>query len=311
MIVVYNGQTGSLGAYRAAAVQARAADGVRALALRSRLEERAKLREELDALAADTAGGARAGERVLLVQLAARVSVPACERDPDGAFRTNVTDTAATVEEICRWADARQVNLTILYISSGHVFAQQPAGRLVREEDPVAPRSVYARTKLEAEGRLAELARAAGRPLTVARVFGLIAPKQPAGYLLPGLIRRVTEEQLVGIPGLSFFRDYLDARDVCQILLELGERRGPPHTLVNVCSGQSVRLRDLLEEIARAMKPARADALLAQATEAPARPDDIPWIVGDPARLTAALGRPAPRRALAETVADAGREAAR
>jgi nucleoside-diphosphate-sugar epimerase len=303
-LVVYNGQTGSLGACMAAAAERR---GARALALRARLEQREQLRQELEGLQALAAGADLVGARLTFVQMAARVSVPACERDPEGAFRTNVTDTVATVDDVCSWADRHRLALGVVYVSSGHVYAPQPQGRLVTERDPVAPRSVYARSKLEAEERLTALAQRRGRQLVVARVFGLLAPRQPESYLLPGLIRRVRDEQLQGIPGLSFFRDYLDARDVCEALLDLGEKAPLPESLYNVCSGEPTCLRDLLAAVAGAMKPARAAELLAHATEAPARPDDIPWIVGDPARVSAPIGHAPRRRPLVETVGDAVR----
>ena len=297
MTVVYNGATGSLGAYLAGAAAERRQP---ALALGARLESRADLRRELDL------AGPREGP-VLFVQLAARVSVPDCERDPEGALRTNVRDTVATVEEVVRWADALRLDLTLVYVSSGHVYAPQPSGRLIAESDPVAPRSVYARTKLEAEEQLAALARASGRRLIVARVFGLVAPVQPPNYVLPGLIRRVAERRCEGIPGLSFVRDYLDARDVCDLLLALGAPAAPSG-LYNVCSGEPVTLRELVAEIARAIDPENAAQIAARATEGPGRPDDLPWIAGDPARLSAAIGRPPRRRALRQTIEEAVRE---
>ncbi len=301
-MILYNGSTGGLGRYLEGALSAK---GESPQALRSRLESRESLRAELTRL---DAGRAR-NRSMVFMHLAANVSVPACEKDPEGAQKTNVVDTVETMAEVFRWAAQRRLALTAVYVSSGHVYASQREGLAAKETDPVAPRSVYARTKLDAEGRLTELARREGRSLVVARVFGLIAPKQPAHYVLPGLIRRALEERLDGIPGLSFFRDYLDARDVCDTLIDLArapaEGRHPDARVFNVCSGRAIRLRDMLERILLVTQPARAHASMAQATEAAARPDDVAWLVGDPTRVSEAIGRNPQRVPLERTIEEA------
>jgi GDP-4-dehydro-6-deoxy-D-mannose reductase len=296
-MILFNGVSGGLGRYFAAAASAL---GLDAFALKARLEDRDSTREELRRALAT-----RPSDRpVTLVHMAAIVSVPACEKDPSAAEQTNVTDTVALVRD---FLDALRVagrEARVLYVSSGHVYAAQPPGVRINEEADLAPRSVYARTKLSAERALAKVALADNAPLIVARVFGLLAPGQPANYVLPAMIRRVRQRDLHNVPGVSCVRDYLDARDVCRLLARLCKL--PPRTeIVNVCSGVGVTIREVLEEIMRTIAPAEASALAAELTEAPARPDDVPSIVGDPSRLTALLGE-APRQIpLARTVADA------
>jgi nucleoside-diphosphate-sugar epimerase len=306
-MIFYNGATGSMGRYVPGALAACGAEGQ---ALAARLEDRAGLGRELEALAARVGKGSSA----CLVQMAAMVSVPACEGDPAAARKTNVTDTVATVSEFVRWARERGASPRVVYVSSGHVYAAQPSGSKITETDPVEPRSEYARTKLAAEGELAKHAKEQGYPLVVARVFGLIAPRQPRSYLLQGLIRRVRENDRSPIPGLGFHRDYLDSRDVCEHLVRLGlEASGPSGpsgpsgatTTLNVCSGVPVQLREIVKCILEQVHPAEAAALASSLVEAPGRADDVPWIVGSPRLLEARLGVPARRITLAETVRDA------
>ncbi len=124
--------------------------------------------------------------------------------------------------------------------------------------------------------------------------------------MLPGLIRRVREGQLRGIPGLSYVRDYLDARDVCENLLALSHLnavwRGE---VVNVCSGDGVTLRELLREVVRVLRPAEEDELMREAVEAPGRADDVPWIIGDPTRFVALTSEHPRRITLRDTVHEA------
>lgn len=304
MIVIYNGKSGGLGAYFAGQVPSH----IEQFALTARLEARQELADELSALGARLGAG---NEPLVFFHLAAKVSVPACEQDPAAAYKTNVIDAEATVRDVCEWAQRQKRTLKVVYVSSGHVYAERPPQTRIDERYDCSPRSVYARTKLQAETRLSTLAGRLGIPLTIARVFGLVAPIQPQNYVLPGLIRRVQERQLDAIPGLSFVRDYLDARDVSDCLLALGSATEAGVSVVNVCSGEATRLRDLLAMVAQRwtidqrLPSEHAHDMLTKASEAPARPDDIPWIVGDPSRLMRIIGRSPRRISLGQTVADA------
>jgi len=304
VIVIYNGKNGGLGSYFAGQVPSH----VQQFALTARLEARDQLAEELAALGARLGAG---DEPLVFFHLAAKVSVPACEQDPAAAYKTNVIDAEATVRDVCEWAERQKRSVKIVYVSSGHVYAERPPQTRIDERYECSPRSVYARTKLQAETRLSSLAGRLGVPLTIARVFGLIAPVQPQNYVLPGLIRRVRERQLDAIPGLSFVRDYLDARDVSDCLLALGFAPQTGTSLVNVCAGEATRLRDLLAMVAQRwtieqrLPPEQAHDMLSSASEAPARADDIPWIVGDPSRLMRIIGRSPRRISVAQTIADA------
>jgi nucleoside-diphosphate-sugar epimerase len=236
--------------------------------------------------------------------MAARVSVPECEKDPESAERINVHATARTVRQFIRWAKDRGLEASVVYVSSGHVYAQKPVGRRIREDDELAPRSAYAKSKAAGEIALREVAKELGARAVVARVFGLIAPLQPPHYILPGLIRRGRARELTSVPGADGVRDYLDARDVCSVLVDVAGRlqKGDdvPETL-NVCSGEGVTIRTVLEEVLRAL----ADADSSGITAAPGRPDDIPYIVGDPTALERLIGRGARRIGLSQTVRDA------
>ena len=91
-VILYNGATGSLGQYMAAALQQA---GERWHRLDSRVEDRDELASEL--------GRIDANGPVTLVHLAARVSVSACESDPLRAREVNVIGARAVVSEFLDW----------------------------------------------------------------------------------------------------------------------------------------------------------------------------------------------------------------
>ena len=281
-MILYNGASGGLGRYLAGSLGL--ADA-RAHALQSRLEDQSGLEAELSRLDPSPA--------VTFIHLAARVSVPACEADPSGAYTTNVALAKSTVETVLNWASRHDVNARVIYVSSGHVYAAQPEGTRLAEDAPTLPRSVYAETKRAAEDELVTLASVWGVPIVVA------------------LIQRARTGQLAGIPGLDFARDYLDARDVCEDLrlLAAATLPGTP-CVVNVCSGVPVRIRELLMNVLTEVAGDRADDLARSATAAPGRSDDVRWLVGDPSRFTAITGSSPQRIPLSKTLADAVTSAA-
>lgn len=86
-----------------------------------------------------------------VVHLAAWTDVDGCEGDPERANRVNGLATGI-VAEACARRDAR-----LLYVSTDYVFdgsGDAPHG----EDDPVGPLSVYGRSKLDGERRVAAAA---------------------------------------------------------------------------------------------------------------------------------------------------------
>jgi nucleoside-diphosphate-sugar epimerase len=296
-VIVYNGASGGLGSHLGPAIRdAR----LRGYAIQSRLEDAAGLRSEL--LALHPAG------RVVFIHLAARVSVPQCEADPAGAFRVNVELTRRVVAEVLQWSHHLRLPTHVLYVSTGHVYAPSPEPNRTAEDGLLQPRSVYAQTKLEAEKVLQSLSAERHVPLTVARIFGLVGPGQRDGYILPSLMRRVVEGRTGVIPGLHNVRDWLDTRDACDDLVALARCEPPEgNRVVNICSGKANSVRSLLQLVAIGLDPDHAESLVTSASEAPGRPDDVPWLVGSPARFQALTGVEPSRRSLAASVADAVR----
>lgn len=266
-------------------------------ALVSRLEDQPGLARELDEI--------DPGERLTFIHLAARVSVPACEADPAGAYQTNVVLARATLTRVLDWAFDRGAAARVIYVSSGHVYAAPQGETRLTEGAPTAPRSVYARTKLAAEEAFTQQAQQQDAELVIARVFGLIAPRQAFNYVLPGLIERARSGRLDGIPGLDFVRDYLDARDVCENLALLSAMpRSSTCEIVNICSGIGITIRSLLEEVLTQFEPANAYRLASEASAAPGRPDDIRWLVGDPTRFIGLTAARPQRIPLSQTVGE-------
>jgi nucleoside-diphosphate-sugar epimerase len=298
--VLFNGQTGGLGRYMADALKSQ---NISFWPLRSRLADPDGTTQELNDVPTS------AGDVVTLIPFAGLVPVVVCEREPERAMKTNVTDTLSLVNQFLDWARRRQTTARVLYVSTGHVYAPKPARERLDENDPVSPRSVYARTKLQAEYALRASFRNDPNALIIARVFGLLSPAQPLPYVLPSLIRRVKSRDFSNMSGLDCVRDYLDSRDVCRLLATLANRdwatlSRPENGVFNVASGEATAIRELFELVLNAMGLQPVD-IEADLTEAPARADDIPWMVGNPSRLHDQLRIAMRSIALRETIREA------
>lgn len=303
--VIFNGQTGGLGQFMEPALKK---INFPLHILHSRLGETAAIEKDLAALETTQ------DDQVTLLPLAALVPVGLCEKEPDRAFKTNVTDTANLVSQFLTWGERRRINTRVLYVSTGHVYAPKKIGERLSETDPVQPRSIYAKSKLEAEKKITSLMqRTAPNNLTIVRVFGLLSVNQPSSYVLPALINRIKDKNFLNIGGLDCVRDYLDARDVCRIIADLCRRDWPknsadPQTVTNVCSGEGTSIRNLFETILQCAGISLKE-ISNQMTESPPRADDIPWMVGDPTRLVKLTGSTPQTISTRSTIEEAFRHA--
>lgn len=138
-----------------------------------------------------------------------------------------------------------------------------------REGDPLEPRGGYARSKVLVE-QLCRSRRDRGGDLTVVRPFTVTGPGQRPDMA----VSRWLHAARAGLPlqvlgSMERRRDVTDVRDVARVLVELAGHCGPD--VVNVGTGQSVTLADLLEAVLEAVgRPAPIEILPADSMDPPA-----------------------------------------
>jgi nucleoside-diphosphate-sugar epimerase len=158
------------------------------------------------------------------------------------------------------------------------------AAQPLSEDSPRRPATPYGVCK-NALGELVEsYRREIGLSAAWARIFFLYGPGEGSNRLVASVIRAL----LAGEPALSThgrqLRDYLYVEDLGEALAALvdADLLGP----VNVASGRSVRLLELIEEVARQI--GRPDLVRLGAREAPA--GEAPEVRADVGRLRRELG---------------------
>jgi GDP-4-dehydro-6-deoxy-D-mannose reductase len=251
-------------------------------------DEVLELPEALDITDAGAVAGAVSDLRPEAVyHLAAQSNVQRSWEDPQGTFAVNALGTLILCDVAARLTPAPR----LLLVSSAEVYGRVPPERMpVREEEPFAPVTPYAASKVGAEmvGLQAWLGR--GLEVVCARAFNHTGPGQPAGFVVPDLAAQVAraargELDRIATGNLEVRRDIIDVRDVVRAYRSL-VMRGQPGVAYNVCRGEAVTISELLRQL---MQIAGVDVPV-WADPARARPADVPVHVGDASRLTALTG---------------------
>lgn len=225
-----------------------------------------------------------------VVHLAAVASGAEARRDPGLAWHVNAGGTARLADALGQLRQAGTGDPLLLLVSSAEVYGIGAAPVARREEDPLLPVSPYASSKLGAEIAAQEAARRTGLRVIVARAFPHTGPGQSDRYVVPAFARRLKAARRIGAPvvktgNLEPVRDFLDVRDVVRAYLAL-LAGGQAGMVYNIASGHGRPLTDVFLRLAALLGVRAIPEVDPQFT----RTADIPHLVGDPARLTAATG---------------------
>ena len=190
----------------------------------------------------------------------------------------------------------------VLVTSSATVYT--PSDRALREGDEASPNNPYGTSKLAQEMVAMRAWQDDGIPGLVARAFNHVGPRQSPSFLAPSIAKQIAEiengrlEPVLRVGNLEPRRDIMDVRDTVRAYRSMMQA-AQPGTLYNVCSGQPVAVKDLLQLfIEHARVPLRVEQ-----DPARFRPNDTPLILGDCRRLLTDTGW-APKIPLDQTVGD-------
>jgi GDP-4-dehydro-6-deoxy-D-mannose reductase len=216
----------------------------------------------------------------VVVHLAGVSRTEDAKKKPAEAWLANVGGTANLLLTLSRQRSSPPLTL---FVSSLEVYGEGN-GTPIREDARPNPVSVYATTKLAAEGAAVHIAAFNGIPLIIARP-GMHAGRGMKGGLIPGWIRKLREGQTsVAFRGPSGVREILDVRDVVKAYLLLVDK-GVPGETYNVATGKGQRFDAHFATLASGLK---RDAQLVDVAD----PDlpDLHYSVGHGGKLASATG---------------------
>jgi GDP-4-dehydro-6-deoxy-D-mannose reductase len=205
---------------------------------------------------------------------------------PQATFRVNAEGTLAVL-----WA-AREAGVPrVLTIGSADVYGRVAPERLpIAEDCPLLPVSPYAASKVAADYVALQAHLGHGQDVVRTRPFNHLGPGQTTRFVAPALAERIAANEVAGrdevpVGNLSPRRDFTDVRDVVRAYRLLVEH-GRAGAVYNVCSGRSVAIQELAEQL---IGLARSPMRLVPDPEL-ARPVDVPELLGDGSRLRADTG---------------------
>ncbi len=199
-----------------------------------------------------------------------------------GCFEANAA-LAAELLEACLAADPRP---RAIVIGSAAEYGPVPAERQpVKETWPCSPASLYGVAK-HAQTLLALSALRRGLPVLVVRLFNAVGVGMPQHLALPSFARRIARAapgSTLRVGDLSARRDFIDVDEAARLLLVLAQSERWPWPVVNLCSGRSYQMSDLLDEM---IKVSGVTVRL-EVDEGLKRKNEASILVGEPGRLLA------------------------
>lgn len=290
--ILFTGATGFVGHYLAPAIGAAFPDA-RRLVLRRHGD--AVTREgwetiDVDILDSGAIEAAIAAFRPdLVLHLAAQASVGDSAGAAEATWRVNF-DGALNLAAAC---SRHTPKTTLFFVSSSEVYGWSFRDGAAREDTPLRPVSVYAKSKAAAETMLADVLTPQAR-LIIVRPFNHTGPLQDERFVLPSFAAQIAAIEAdrhnprLEVGNLDAARDFLDVRDVCAAYLALLRKAPdlPARNVFNVGSGKAHTIRALLD-ILCALSPRKLEIAVDPKR---LRESDIPIAVGASDRLAAATG---------------------
>jgi len=214
---------------------------------------------------------------------AAFVSVPQSMQDPLPCFEINQRGTEILLEA----ARAAKIGRVVL-ASSAAVYGDSDAFPL-DETLELHPLSPYAVSKRVDELYAELYTRSFGLDVVALRYFNVYGPRQRPDSMyaaaVPIFTRRLIEGQPITVFGDGGqTRDLVYVGDIVHANLTASEHPAAPGQVFNICTGDEMRVIDLIEELMALFPSAPAPVFL------PARPGDIYRSVGNPHKAADLIG---------------------
>ena len=207
-----------------------------------------------------------------------------------------------TTQKLFDGLRALRLKPRVLVTCSAMIY--KPIDRPLTEDDQLAATSPYATSKL-AQEMLAERAwRDDGIPVVIARSFNHVGPRQSPMFVAPTIAKQIAAIEagkmapVLSLGNLTPSREITDVRDIVRAYRAMMQS-AKPGTPYNVCSGQAVSIQHLVD-VFRGRAQVKIEI---EQDPAKFRPNDIPLLAGDAAKLRRDTGW-APKIQLEQTVDD-------
>ncbi len=173
----------------------------------------------------------------------AAVSAPKLvEKDRDLAWDVNVNGTM----NICKKMKKVQ---KIIFMSSAYVYDRKREKH--KETEAPDPTNFYGLTKLSGENLIRYYSNEIGFDYVIFRLFNSYSIDQKAGLIIGDLMKKYREDPVIEVFNPRTKMDMVHVDDVIGIL---SKSASIPNGTYNICSGASVTVQDVYDEVSRLLK---------------------------------------------------------
>lgn len=201
--------------------------------------------------------------------------------DADAFYHVNLMGTRHLLAALVQLSEPPA---HVLLASSANVYGNQTGGMLDEETIP-QPANDYAVSKLAME-HMARLW-STRLPITIVRPFNYTGVGQSPDFLLPKIVMHFKSRAArIELGNLDVWRDFSDVRAIADAYCRLLDTPSAVGTTVNLCSGQSHSLREIIgmaEEIT-------GHHIQVHTNPAFVRANEVRTLLGSPERLKALVG---------------------
>ncbi len=240
----------------------------------------------------------------VVFHLAALSSVAQSGHNASQTVLVNLGGTICLAQALREYAP----DAALVFASSGETYGNSFLGGLpVTEEMSMQPNSPYARSKAASEWAVQDIL-ADQAAVIILRLFNHSGAGQDARFVVPSFAAQIAQIERQQIPpiikvgNLNAERDFLHVDDVIDAYVAIAERAlglSPGLQTFNVCSGNAIKIRDLLE---RLIELSKFDIAI-DVDPNRLRPSDILRAVGDNSKFCARWGW-APKRSIDQMLRD-------
>lgn len=223
-----------------------------------------------------------------VIHLAAISNVPLSWAKPALTIEVNIRGTVNVLQALS------EVNPKAKFLnigSSDEYGLSAKVGIPLTEDILPQPQNPYAISKYCAEQMVLQLGKKLGMHVLHTRSFNHFGPGQAKGFVTTDFASQIAkiekgkQDPVIKVGDLSAYRDFTFVADVVAAYVALIEKNAPSG-VYNICSGKARKMGELLETLIALAKV----EIEVEADQARIRPSEVPYFVGDCAKLKKAIG---------------------
>ncbi len=223
-----------------------------------------------------------------IFHLAAQSFVAASWTAPSETLATNILGQLNLLEAVREGKLSPRIQIAGSSEEYGLVHEEELP---ITETNPLRPLSPYAVSKVAQDLLAYQYAQSYGMHLVRTRAFNHTGPRRGEVFATSNFAKQIalieagSQEPVVRVGNLEARRDFTDVRDIVQGYW-LALERGEPGEVYNLCSGQDVAIREVLE----ILLGMTSKAIKVEIDPQRLRPSDVPVLRGDGRKFAAQTG---------------------